>query len=124
MADKKRRLFADANFPISITNALRRYHGDDVLTVQQFQGTSEPERGLGDDTVLDIAIVHKRAVVTLNGGDFRRLHFATGGNHKGIIICNQTFHYRKRAKEIDEIIKSNEPLDGKLLYVPPIKNQE
>jgi hypothetical protein len=118
MANRITRLFADVQIPIPIVHALRRHHGYDVLTVQQVEGTSEPEQGLSDGTVLDIAVSHGRAVLTINGKDFRRLHFDANGNHKGIIICNETSEYRKRAKEIDTAIKDHSPLHGKLIYVP------
>lgn len=73
---------------------------------------------MSDEAVLDVAISHGRAVITINGNDFRRLHLDTDENHKGIIICNETSEYRKRAKEIDAAIKEDSPLHGKLIYVP------
>src|SRR5258708_29923568 len=116
MADRKSPLFADVHLPIKITNGLRAL-GYDVMTVQQYQGTSRPEKGLPDEQVLEIAIEKRRTVITENIKHFRELHLQKP-NHKGIIVCKRTRDYEKRAKEIDEIIKANIPLHGKLLYVP------
>lgn len=118
MADLKCPLFADANFPVRISNELRRL-GYDVLTVQQYQGTSRPNEGLSDADVLAVAVMQKRAVLTLNAKHFRQLHYQTHKNHRGIIVSADTSEYRKRAKEIDVVIKRQSPLHGKLIHVPP-----
>jgi Domain of unknown function (DUF5615) len=102
--------------PIQIVHKLRRL-GFDVLTVQQFQGTSEPKVGLTDEQVLEIAILQRRAVLTLNGKHFRRLHHRTP-SHQGILVCDESDEWTKRAKEIDEAVKDNAPLIGKLIDVP------
>src|SRR5262249_32863934 len=116
MADRKWPLLADVQLPIKITNGLRAL-GYDVETVQQIQGTSRPDEGLPDERVLDIAIERRRVVVTENVKDFRALHLRKP-YHKGIVVCKKTSDYEKRAKEIDEIIKANVPLHGKLIHVP------
>ena len=102
--------------PVRIVNKLRRL-GYDVVTVQQLQGTSEPEIGLLDEFVLDTARTLRRAVLTMNEKHFCRLHYAKPGHH-GVIICTQTPDWTKRAKEIDDAIKGEAPLLGKLIYVP------
>jgi predicted nuclease of predicted toxin-antitoxin system len=116
MAKAKGRLFADVQMPIQIVHGLRRL-GYDVKTMQQHQGTSEPDIRFDDEAVLEIAIKERRAFVTIDR-DFRTIHIRNH-NHQGIIICNDTSEHRKRAKEIDEAIKDNAPLLGKLIHVPP-----
>ena len=118
MADMKCPLFADANFPAQISNELRRL-GYDVLTLQQFQGTSRPMKGLSDEQVLAIAVTQKRAMLTLNEKHFRLLHYQINQNHHGVIINAHTLEFRKRAKQIDAAIKRESSLLGKLIYVPP-----
>lgn len=116
MADRKWPLLADVQLPIKITNGLRAL-GYDVETVQQYEGTSRPEEGLPDELVLDMAIERRRIVITENIKHFRALHFRKP-HHKGIIVCKSTHEFDKRAKEIDELIKANVPMHGKLIYVP------
>lgn len=122
MAKRKLELLADAMMPSQTVHKLRRL-GYDVLTVQQYQGTSEPEHGLSDETVLEVATTLRRAVVTLNGKDYRRLHYNSRG-HQGIIICDETSDLQLRAKEIDDLIKSESPLVGRLLYIPSKEHDE
>ena len=55
----------------------------------------------------------------MNGKDFARIHFAAHHTLKGIIICNESADYEKRAKEIEETLKANKPLVGTLIYIPP-----
>ena len=115
MPKRKPDLFADAMMPVKIVNKLRRL-GYDVLTLQQFQGTSEPEEGLPDEIVLQVATTRRRAVITINAKDFRMLHW-TQPHHQGIIICDETTDYSGRAKEIDEAIKEYTTLVGKMICV-------
>ena len=117
MAKRKPDIFVDAMVPTQIVHKLRRL-GYDAETVQQYQGTSEPAAGLSDEIVLQVASLRRRVLLTLNDKDFRKLHWSTRGHH-GIIICNETQDYLKRAKEIDDAIKSNAPLARKLIDIPP-----
>ena len=122
MADKLGRLFADAMMPIQIVHALRRL-GYEVQTVQQFQGTSRPEVSLSDEAVLEAAIQFQATVITMNGKDFARIHCAAHHTHNGIIICNESADYEKRAKEIEEVLKASKPLTGKLISIPPKRTE-
>jgi predicted nuclease of predicted toxin-antitoxin system len=78
------RLFADENFPIAVTVALRAL-GHDVLTAHE---AGRANQGIPDDEVLAWATTQGRAVVTLNRRDFHRLH-AASPNHAGIITCTR-----------------------------------
>jgi predicted nuclease of predicted toxin-antitoxin system len=121
MADLKHPLFVDAQFPMKIVNGLRAL-GYDIETVQQYQGTSRPESGLSDEQVLEVAMRKRRAVLTMDTKDFRSLHHKNP-NHRGIIVSRHTSEFGKRAKEIDEVIKTHSPLHGKLIYVPEKSKQ-
>src|SRR6266568_4032474 len=115
MADLKRPLFVDVHVPKRISEELRAL-GYDVLTVQQYQGTSRPEEGLTDLRIVEIASDHREATATENANHFELIH-QTKKDHKGIIICKVTKEYSRMAKEIDTTIKENIPLHGKLLHV-------
>ena len=64
------RLYADENFPLPIVELLRIF-GHDVLTTEE---TGNSRLGIPDENVLEFAIADKRAVLTRNWDDFRRLH--------------------------------------------------
>jgi uncharacterized protein DUF5615 len=123
MTAKKGRLFADVMFPIQIVHALRRL-GYEVRTAQQYQGTSGPAEFVPDEEILNAAIAFRAAVLTLDRTDFVRLHVQSIESHRGIIICNHSTDFKKRAKEIDEQIKANAPLIGKLIRVPPLQKKD
>ena len=76
------RLYADEQFPLSVSELLRTM-GHDVLTVQ-FAGNDN--LGIPDEEVLACAIRDNRVVITLNRRDFIRLHRANS-EHLGIIVC-------------------------------------
>jgi predicted nuclease of predicted toxin-antitoxin system len=75
------RLYADEQFPREISEVLRTM-GHDVLTVQE---AGNANLGIPDDDVLAYAVLHSRAVVTLNRQDFIRLH-KSSSDHFGIIV--------------------------------------
>ncbi|MBC7855346.1 MAG: DUF5615 family PIN-like protein [Pirellulaceae bacterium] len=78
------RLYADEDFPHPAVMELRRL-GHDVRTVQE---AGRAGQGIDDPEVLTDAINEKRAVLTHNHPDFRRLH-RQGQPHEGIISCTQ-----------------------------------
>ena len=78
------RLYADEDFPLPVTQELRRL-GHDVRTVQE---AGRAGQGIGDADVLADATADQRAVLTHNHSDFRRLH-QQGQSHEGIISCTQ-----------------------------------
>ena len=80
------RLYADENFPLPIVELLRIF-GHDVLTTEE---TGNSRLGIPDEDVLEFAIADKRAVLTRNWDDFRRLH-RSQPNHFGIILCKPGF---------------------------------
>jgi hypothetical protein len=67
------RLYSDENFPLPVVERLRHL-GHDVLSIQQ---TGRAGEGVPDSEVFAVAIRERRAVLTLNRNDFKRLHRAT-----------------------------------------------
>lgn len=69
-------LYADENFPLEVVEELRRL-GHDVLTAHE---AGQANRAITDEKVLDFAVLHDRAVLTLNRWEFI-------GLHSGIVVC-------------------------------------
>jgi hypothetical protein len=78
------RLYADEDFPLPVVKELRRF-GHDVRTVQE---AGRANKGIDDADVLADAVADRRAVLTHNHPDFRRLH-RHGQSHEGIVSCKQ-----------------------------------
>ena len=78
------RLYADEDFPLPVVVELRRL-GHDVRTVQE---AGRAGQGIDDTEVLADATADKRAVLTHNHVDFKRLHHQ-GQPHAGIVSCTQ-----------------------------------
>jgi predicted nuclease of predicted toxin-antitoxin system len=78
------RLYADEDFPLPVVEELRRL-GHDVLTVQE---AGRADQGVDDCEVLADATADRRALLTHNHSDFKRLH-RQGQPHEGIICCTQ-----------------------------------
>lgn len=78
------RLYADEDFPLPVVEELRRL-GHDVRTVQE---AGQAGQGVDDAEVLADAAADRRAVLTHNHADFKRLH-RQGQLHEGIISCTQ-----------------------------------
>lgn len=76
------RLYADEDFPLPVVEELRRL-GHDVRTVHE---AGRAGRGVADAEILDDAVADRRAVLTHNHADFKRLH-RKGRAHAGIISC-------------------------------------
>lgn len=76
------RLYADEDFPLPVVNELRRL-GHDVRTVQE---AGRAGQGIDDAQVLLDASSDRRAVLTHNHADFKRLH-RLGQPHEGIVSC-------------------------------------
>ncbi|WP_293135059.1 DUF5615 family PIN-like protein [Microcoleus sp. bin38.metabat.b11b12b14.051] len=106
------RLYADEQYPLPVVEFLRPL-GHDVLTVQQ---AGKAGLGIPDEDVLAFAVSNERAVLTLNRGDFIRLH-RSQPNHAGIIICTQDNNWERQASRIDDAISAEETLTGKLIRV-------
>ena len=106
------RLYADEQYPLPVVEFLRPL-GHDVLTVQE-AGNAGLE--IPDEDVLAFAVSNERAVLTLNRGDFIRLH-RSQPNHAGIIICTQDSNWERQASRINEAISAIDTLNGKLIRV-------
>jgi predicted nuclease of predicted toxin-antitoxin system len=106
------RLYADEQYPLPVVEFLRPL-GHDILTVQE---AGNAGLGIHDEDVLAFAVSNERAVLTLNRGDFIRLH-REQPNHAGIIICTQDNNWERQATRINEAISAEEILTGKLIRV-------
>lgn len=78
------RLYADEDFPLPVVLELRHL-GPDVRTVQE---AGRAGQGIEDTVVLAEATSDKRAVLTHNHADFKRLN-RQGLSHTGIVSCTQ-----------------------------------
>jgi predicted nuclease of predicted toxin-antitoxin system len=105
-------LYADEQFPFEVVEYLRNL-GHDVLTVQE---AGNANLKIPDGEVLAFAISHKRAVLTLNRKDFKRLH-RSQPSHSGIIVCTDDSDRRRFAERIHVAISAVEPLSGNLISV-------
>jgi Domain of unknown function (DUF5615) len=65
---------------------------------------------------LAFAVINERAVLTLNRGNFIRLH-RSQPDHAGIIICTQDSNWERQATRINDAISAEEILSGKLIRV-------
>ena len=107
------RLYADEQFPRSVSELLRNM-GHDVLTVQE---AGNANLGIPDEDVLAFAITDNRAVVTLNRQDFIRLHYYAKSEHFGIIVCTNDTDRLQMANRLNKALSSQESLAGKLIRV-------
>lgn len=106
------RLLADENFPLPVTQELRRL-GDDVVTLDQL---GKAGQGLRDEQVLSLAIESERAVLTLNRRHFIRLH-EERPDHAGIIVCSLDVDFVGQAGRISEALGSHSSTRGVLIRV-------
>ena len=105
------RLRADENVPMAVVEALRSHGHDVVVQVETVQGA-----GVSDDKVLTHACREQRAVVTLNRGDFFRLH-REQPDHDGIIACTFDPDFTGQAARIHDALSIGSSLRGVLLRV-------
>lgn len=89
------RLLADENFPLPVTEALRRM-GHSILTLADLGVAGQ---ALADRAVLDLAAHHDRAVLTLNRKHFVRMH-RESITHAGIIVCTLDLDFDGQAERI------------------------
>ncbi|MCC3419347.1 MAG: DUF5615 family PIN-like protein [Microcoleus sp. PH2017_29_MFU_D_A] len=106
------RIYADEQYPLPVVEFLRPL-GYDILTVQEAGNAGS---GIPDEDVLAFAVINERAVLTLNRGDFIRLH-RSQPDHAGIIICTQDSNWERQATRINDAISAEETLSGKLIRV-------
>ena len=106
------RLYANENFPVEVVKRLREL-GHDVLTTHD---VGKSNQGIEDDAVLRFAVDSDRCVVTINRKDFMRLH-RSFPRHAGIIACTENRDFGAFAHRVDEAIRLEGELVGKLVRV-------
>lgn len=106
------RLYANENFPLPVVKELRRC-GHDVLTIQETGRAGQAE---ADEDVLEFAVEHGYAVMTLNRKHFINLHSRKTG-HAGIIVCTFDRDFVAQARRIHAAIQSKSELMNELIRV-------
>jgi len=105
-------LYADENFPLRVIEELRRL-GHNVLTALE---DGKANQAITDADLLTRAIELKRALLTLNRQDFKRLHLQVP-THAGIIICTEDPDRLGQAERINRSLAETVDLQGKLIRV-------
>ena len=105
-------LYADENFPLRVIEELRRL-GIDVLTAFE---DGRANQSITDQVILARATELRRAILTLNRCDFKRLHVQMT-KHAGIIICTEDPDRVGQAQRIAESVAEVEDLGMKLIRV-------
>ena len=105
-------LYADENFPLAATEALRRL-GHDVLTAYE---DGQANQAIPDDRVLLRATELGRAVLTLNRRDFKRLHGAHQ-QHAGILSCTYEPDFAGQAARIHQLLQNKTGITGQLIRI-------
>jgi|SRR5215203_6472437 len=105
-------LYADENFPRRVIEHLRAL-GHDVLTTFE---DGRANQSITDHDILARATALKRALLTLNRLDFKRLH-RTSPDHAGIIICTEDPDRAGQAQHIVDSINKAGELRGQLIRV-------
>jgi hypothetical protein len=103
---------ADENFPLPVTEELRRL-GHDVVTLEDLGKT---DQGLPDTAVLALAADQGRAVLTLNRRHFVLLHQEDPG-HAGVVVCSLDLDFVGQARRISGAVGEAGTLAGQLLRV-------
>ena len=106
------RFYADEQFPLPVVELLRNL-GHDVLTVQE---AGNANQRIPDEQVLAFAVSQERAILTINRIDFIRLH-RRDDQHFGIVVCTNNRNWEQFAARVDEAVKAEESLRGKLIRV-------
>ncbi|MEA5488745.1 MULTISPECIES: DUF5615 family PIN-like protein [Pseudanabaena] len=104
--------YADEQFPFQVTELLRNL-GHDVLTVQE---AGNANQRIPDDLVLAFAVGQERSILTVNRIDFIRLH-RRDDSHCGIVVCTNNRNWEQFAARIDEAVRAEKSLRGKLIRV-------
>jgi predicted nuclease of predicted toxin-antitoxin system len=106
------RLYADEQFPRIVVKLLSAL-GHDILTVQE---AGKANQRIPDEDVLDFAIADNPIVLTINRGDFIRLHNLQP-NHAGIIVCTEDLNRQRLATQINEAITNAVDLTNTLIRI-------
>lgn len=104
--------YADENFPVDVVIELRD-SGHDVLTALE---DGRANRAIEDEDVLRRATELRRAVLTINRQDFKRLHQVRPA-HAGIVICTADLDFAGQARRIDEACRQAGDVSNKLIRV-------
>ena len=104
--------YADEQFPVQVTELLRNL-GHDVLTVQE---AGNANQRIPDEQVLAFAVSQERAILTINRIDFIRLH-RRDDQHFGIVVCTNNRNWQQFTAQVDEAVRIEESLQGKLIRV-------
>ena len=104
--------YADEQFPFQVVEWLRNL-GHDVLTVQE---AGNANQRIPDEQVLAFAVSQERAILTINRIDFIRLH-RRDNEHFGIVVCTNNRNWEQFAARVDDAVKAEESLRGKLIRV-------
>ena len=106
------RLYSNENFPLPVVEQLRSL-GHDVLTTQE---AGKADLAIPDTEVLAFAARDRRALITSNRLHFIRPH-RQQPDHAGIVVCTFDTDFARQAQRIDEAIRNQPSLTGKLLRV-------
>ncbi|MCU0240623.1 MAG: DUF5615 family PIN-like protein [Pyrinomonadaceae bacterium] len=106
------KFYADENFPLRTVQELRNL-GHDVLTAFE---DDKANQSISDDDLLKRATELKRAVLTHNRLDFKRLH-QQNENHCGIVICTENPNRFELAEKVQEAVSKVETLENELVRV-------
>ena len=106
------RFYADEQFPFQVVELLKNL-GHDVLTVQE---AGNANQRIPDGQVLAFAVDQERSILTINRIDFIRLHRRDDA-HFGIVVCTNNRNWEQFATRVDEAVKAEESLRGKLIRV-------
>lgn len=93
------KLYANENFPVETVVILRSL-GYDILSTHD---VGQSNLKIPDEEVLAFAIVEKRAIITVNRKDFKRLHHSSP-THFGIIICTKNDDFKDFAACIHNVL--------------------
>jgi predicted nuclease of predicted toxin-antitoxin system len=107
------KLYSNENFDYDVVELLRDLNHD-VLTTKE---AGQANLRIPDEQVLAFATAEKRAVITFNYQDFKRLH-RLNPNHCGIIICTDYEDIQDFTNRIHTAIETESgQLDGKLIRI-------
>ncbi len=107
------RLYANENFPVETVLILRTL-GHDILSTHD---TGQSNLKIPDEEVLAFAISEKRAILTVNRKDFKRLH-RSNQSHSGIVVCTKNDDFENFAECIHrELLQYGDDLSNQLIRV-------
>jgi hypothetical protein len=97
------RLLTDEHMDARVVDALRPYHGHDVVTVRQTCENKSGD-GISDEQVLRHALAERRIIITDNRKHFRQLHLSMPW-HEGIVVCPVYDDAREKALRINDLLQ-------------------